>query len=170
MAVNAYLFIDTVEGPSTSRPKHIDILSFSWGVSQTAVYGACSSGMEAKAGRADFSNLTVMKVLDKTTPLLCDHCATGDILKKVYVLYDKPVADHQQAYFRIWIKDALITSVQLSGSNENPTESVSFAFQGVEVAYAPEKDDGTLDAAIRKGYDLELLKPNFAADDPLPTD
>jgi type VI secretion system secreted protein Hcp len=148
----------------------IDILSFSWGVSQTATYGAGASGKEAKAGRADFTNLSIMKVLDKTTPLLCDHCASGDIIKKVYLLYDKPVGDKQQAYFRIWVKDALITSVQLSGSNENPTESVSFAFQGVEYAYAPEKDDGSLDAAIRKGYDLELLKPTFAADDPLPTD
>ena len=169
MAVNAYLYVDGIEGPSTSNPKHIDVLSFSWGVSQTAVYGAGASGKEAKAGRADFSNLSVMKVLDKTSPLLCDHCASGDILKKVYILYDKPVGDKQQAYFRIWLKDALITSVQLSGSNENPTESVSFAFQGVEIAYSPEKDDGSLDAAIRKGYDLEKLTATFAAEDPLPT-
>jgi type VI secretion system secreted protein Hcp len=133
------------------------------------VYGAGASGKEAKAGRADFSNLSIMKVLDKTTPLLCDHCASGNILDKVYILYDKPVGDKQQAYFRIWIKDALITSVQLSGSNENPTESVSFAFQGVEIAYAPEKDDGSLDAAIRKGFNLETLTADFAADDPLPS-
>jgi type VI secretion system secreted protein Hcp len=164
MAVNAYLYIDGVEGPSSSKPGHIDVLSFSFGVSQTAVYGAGASGKEAKAGRADFSNLTIMKVLDKTTPLLFDHSASGNILKKVYLLYDKPVGDKQQDYFRIWIKDALITSVQLSGSNENPTESVSFAFQAEEIAYRPEKDDGTLDAALRKGYDLELLKADFAAE------
>ncbi|MBZ5727233.1 MAG: type VI secretion system tube protein Hcp [Acidobacteriia bacterium] len=163
MAVNAYLFVDGVEGPSTSKPKHIDVLSFSWGVSQTAVYGAGASGKEAKAGRADFTNLSIMKVLDKTTPLLADHCATGDILKQVYLLYDKPVGDKQQDYFRIYLKDALITSVQLSGSNENPTESVSFAFQGVEIAYRSEDDTGKLEAAIRKGYDLELLTANFAA-------
>jgi type VI secretion system secreted protein Hcp len=95
---------------------------------------------------------------------LCDHCATGDILKKVYVVYDKPVADKQEDYFRVFLKDALITSVQLSGSNENPTESVSFAFQAVEIAYKPEKDDGTLDAAVKKGYDLELMTADFAAD------
>jgi type VI secretion system secreted protein Hcp len=169
VAVNAYLFVDGVEGPSTSKPGHIDILSFSWGVSQTSTYGAGASGKEAKAGRADFSNLTIMKVLDKTSPLLSDHCASGDILKKVYILYDKPVGDKQSPYFRIWLKDALITSLQLSGSNENPTESVSFAFQAVEVAYAPEKDDGSLDAAVRKGYDLELLTASFAADDGLPS-
>src|ERR1700681_684535 len=169
MAVNAYLYVDGVEGPSTSRTGCIDVLSFSWGVSQTAVYGAGASGKEAKAGRADFANLSIMKVLDKTTPLLCDHSASGNILPKVYILYDKPVGDKQQTYFRIWVKDALITSVQLSGSNENPMESVSFAFQGVEIAYAPEKDDGSLDAAVRKGYDLEKLTADFAADDGLPT-
>jgi type VI secretion system secreted protein Hcp len=169
MAVNAYLFIDGISGPSTSRTDCIDTLSFSWGVSQTAVYGAGASGKEAKAGRADFSNLSIMKVLDKTTPLLCDHCATGNILDKVYILYDKPVGDKQQAYFRIFLKDALITSVQLSGSNENPTESVSFAFQGVEVGYNPEDDTGQLAGAICKGYDLEKLTADFAAADSFPT-
>jgi len=163
VAVNAYLYIDGVTGPSTSKPKCIDILSFSWGVSQTATYGTGASGKEAKAGRANFSDLSIMKVLDKTSPLLADHCASGDILKDVYILYDKPVGDKQQDYFRIYLKDALITSVQLSGSNENPTESVSFAFQQVEVAYRPEDDKGQLEAAIRKGYDLATLKADFAA-------
>jgi type VI secretion system secreted protein Hcp len=158
------LYVDGVEGPSTSKTGHIDVLSFSWGVSQTAVYGAGASGKEAKAGRADFSNLTIMKVLDKTTPLLCDHCASGDVLKKVYLLYDKPVGDKQADYFRVWIKDALVTSVQLSGSNENPSESISFAFQAVEIAYKPEKDDGSLDAAISKGYNLENLQADYAAE------
>jgi type VI secretion system secreted protein Hcp len=169
VAVNAYLYIEGIQGPSTSKPDHIDVLSFSWGVSQTATYGAGASGKEAKAGRADFSNLSVMKVLDKTTPFLCDHCASGDILKEVYILYDKPVGDKQDDYFRIYLKDALITSVQLSGSNENPTESVSFAFQAVEVAYRAEGDDGTLQGAVPKGYDLETLKPGFAASKALGT-
>jgi type VI secretion system secreted protein Hcp len=164
MAVSAHLFIDGISGPSTSMPNHIDVLSFSWGVNQTAVYGTGASGKESKAGRADFSNLTIMKVLDKTTPLLCDHCATGNILAKVYIVYTKPVGDKQDNYFRVWIKDALVTSVQLSGSSEQPVESVSFAYQGVEIAYKPEKDDGSLDAAIPKGYDLELLTADFAAD------
>jgi type VI secretion system secreted protein Hcp len=163
VAVNAYLYVDGVEGPSTSKENHIDILSFNWGVSQTSTYGAGASGKEAKAGRADFANLTIMKVLDKTTPYLVDHCASGDILDEVYILYDKPAGDQQDDYFRIYLKDALITHVQLSGTDANPTESISFAFQAVEIAYRPEKDDGSLDGAIPKGYDLESLQPGFAA-------
>jgi hypothetical protein len=55
--------------------------------------------------------------------------------------------------------------VQLSGSNENPTESVSFAFQGVEIGYKAENDDGTLAGAVVKGYDLEKLTADYAAAD-----
>jgi len=159
MAVNAYLIVDGIEGPSTSRAKAIDILSFSFGVSQTSVYGAGASGKEAKAGRADFSNLTYMQVLDKTYPLMFDHCASGDIIKKVELFYDKPVKDKQEDYFKIELTDVLITSVQISGSNENPVVSISLAFQKVAVAYAAEKDDGTLEAFLPKGYDLATLKP-----------
>jgi type VI secretion system secreted protein Hcp len=166
MAVNAYLLVDGVTGPSTSKTGYIDILSFSFGASNSSTYGVGASGLEAKAGRVNFSDLTIMKVLDKTSPILAQHCWSGDILKKVVLLYDKPVGDAQADYFRIYLEDGLITSVQNSGSNENPTESVSFAFQKVEVAYKAENDDGTLAGAVPKGFDLSTLKSDYAAPDP----
>jgi len=166
MAVNAYLLVDGVTGPSTSKTGYIDILSFSIGASNTATYGTGASGMEAKAGRADLSHLTIMKVLDKTSTTLFNHCCSGDILQKVIVLYDKPIGTSQADYYRVYLQDALITSVQHSGSNENPTESVSFAFQAIEIAYKAEKDDGTLDGAVAAGFNLETLKSDYAAPTP----
>jgi len=163
MAVNAYLIVDGITGPSTSKKGAIDILSFSIGASNTSTYGTGASGKEAKAGRADLANLTIMKVLDNTSTTLFSHCVSGDILKSVIVLYDKPVGDAQADYYRIYLQDAIITSVQESGSNENPTEAISFAYQAIEVAYKAEKDDGTLDGAIAKGFDLSTLKSNYAA-------
>lgn len=157
MAVNAYLTIDSIKGPSTSKKDAIDVLSFSFGTSQTATYGVGASGQESKAGRADFSNLSIMKVLDKTSPFLFEACVKATVLKKVVLVYDKPVQGTQQDYFKISLADAIVTSAQLSGSSENPTESVSFAFQSIEVAYAAEKDDGTLDSFVPKGFSLETL-------------
>jgi type VI secretion system secreted protein Hcp len=165
MAVNAYLYVDGVTGPSTSKTGYIDILSFSFGASNTSTYGVGASGLEAKAGRVNFTDLTIMKVLDKTSPILAQHCWSGDILSKVILLYDKPVGTEQADYFRIYLQDGLITSIQNSGSNENPTESVSFAFQKVEVAYKAENDDGTLAGAVPKGFDLSTLKSDYAAPD-----
>lgn len=167
MAVNAYLHIDGIEGPSGSRSGFIDIISYSWGVTQTQTYSAGASGQETKAGRADFANLIIKKVTDATTPFLTYNCAMGTILSNAYILYDKPVGDKQQDYFRIYLKDALITSVQMSAEKEDTSETISFAFQAVEIAYKPEKDDGSLDAAISKGFNLATLMPDYAADKPM---
>ncbi|MBK5291563.1 MAG: type VI secretion system tube protein Hcp [Acidobacteriia bacterium] len=157
MAVNAYLMIADRPGPSGSKDKAIDVLSFSFGASMTAHYGAGSSGKESRAGRADVSNLTIMKVLDKTSPLLFDDCVTGNILDKVELIYDKPMGDKQEDYFKVLMEDVLITSIQLSGSSENPTESVSFAFEKVKVSYNPETDEGKLTGFIDKGWDTSKL-------------
>jgi type VI secretion system secreted protein Hcp len=159
MAVNAYLVIDGTPGPSTSKTDAIDILSYTWGASQTSVYGSGASGLEARAGRANLWDLTITKVLDQTSPLLFAHCVTGDILPKVDLFYDKPVGDSQADYFNIELTDALITSVQHSGSSENPVESVSFAYQKIVVAYNAEGDDGTLQGFVPKGFDTSKLSP-----------
>ena len=159
MAVNAYLIIEDRPGPSRSREEAIDILSFSFGASNTATYGAGSSGSESRAGRADIGNVSVMKVTDKTTPLLFDDCVTGNVLPKVELFYDKPMGDQQEDYFKILMEDAIITSYQVSGSSENPTESLTFAFEKIKVSYNPESDEGNLEGFIDKGYDCAELKP-----------
>jgi type VI secretion system secreted protein Hcp len=158
MAVNAYLKIDGRPGPSTSKQDYIDVLSYSFGATQTHVIGPGSSGGAARAGRADVSNLTITKVLDKTSPLLFDDCTTGNYLATVDLIYDKPMGDQQEDYFKIHLENALITSIQQSGSDENPTESISFAFEKVKMSYNPE-EGGKLKGFIDKGFDVLKLKP-----------
>jgi type VI secretion system secreted protein Hcp len=158
MAVNAYLMIDGRPGPSTSKQNAIDILSFSFGASQTAVIGVGSSGGEARAGRANLADISIMKVVDKVSPLLFDDCVTGNYLKTVDIIYDKPMGDDQQDYYKIHMENALITSIQHSGSNENPMESISFAYSKVKLSYNPE-EGGSLKGFIDKGFDVLTLKP-----------
>ena len=158
MAVNAYLVIDGRPGPSTSLKDAIDILSFSFGATQTSVIGHGSSGGEARAGRANLQDVTIMKVVDKTTPLLFDDCVTGNYLKKVDIIYDKPMGDSQEPYYKIHLEDALITSIQNSGSSENPVESISFAYSKIKISYNPE-EGGSLKGFIDKGFDVLKLKP-----------
>jgi type VI secretion system secreted protein Hcp len=157
MAVNAYCLIKGVPGPSTSLSDAIDILSFSFGASNSAVFGPGASGGESRAGRADVSQVSIMKVLDKTSPTIFGNCVTGDYIDSVDVQYFKPMGNKQDVYFKIHMEKVVITSVQLSGSNENPTESVSFAFAKVKVSYNPEKD-GKLQGFVDKGFDVEKLE------------
>jgi type VI secretion system secreted protein Hcp len=155
MAVNAYLIIQGVDGESTSRKNAIDIYSFSFGGSLPTSFN--QAGGESRAGRADFSDVSVMKAVDKTSPLLFQNCISGDFLKKVEIVYDKPMGDKQEDYFKIEMEDAVITSIQLSGSSENPTESLSFAFKKIKVSYNPEVDKN-LKGFVNKGFDVQTLK------------
>lgn len=157
MAVNAYLKVDGRPGASTSRQDHIDVLSFSFGAAMQHVIGPGSAGGEARVGRADIHNLTVMKAMDKVSPLLFDDLVTGNILKTVDLIYDKPMGDAQEDYIKYHMENALITSIQHSGSNENPSESVSFAFEKIKVSYNPE-EGGKLKGFIDKGFDVMKLK------------
>jgi len=156
MAVNAYLVLEGIDGPSKSKKKAIDIMSFSFGTSNSAMISQASGG-EMQAGKANFQDLSVMKVLDKTTPDLWAHCVKATFVKKVEIFYDKEIAEKPEDYFKIELADALITSIQLSGSNEHPMESVSFTYSKVKVSYNPE-DDGKLAGFIDRGFDVQTLE------------
>ncbi|MDX2150502.1 MAG: type VI secretion system tube protein Hcp [Bryobacteraceae bacterium] len=159
MAVNAYMIIEGRPGPSTSKTNATDILSFSFGVSNQATYGAGSSGSESRAGRANINDLTFMCVADKNLPLYFDDCATGNNLEKATLYYDKPMGDAQEDYFKIEMEDVVLTAVNMSGSSENPVVSISMAFEKVKVCYNPESDEGKLQGFIEKGFNLATLKP-----------
>ena len=77
MAVDVFLKLGDVKGESKDS-KHegeIDVLSWSWGISQT---GLGSMGGGSGAGKANFSDLNFMHALDKASPVLMMKCATGD--------------------------------------------------------------------------------------------
>ena len=154
MAVNAYLIIEGIEGQSTSRKKAIDIYSFQFGASLPTSFSQ-STG-ESRAGRADFGDVTVSKAVDKTSPILFQHCVSGNFFNKVEIVYDKPMGTKQEDYFKIEMQDAVISSISLAGGNENPTESLSFAFKKIKVSYNPEKDK-KLEGFVDKGFDVQTL-------------
>jgi type VI secretion system secreted protein Hcp len=158
MAVNAYLKIDGREGDSSSKKGCIDVLSFSFGGSMEHVIGHRSGGGEARVGRATIQPLTVMMAVNKTTPPLFDDCVTGNVLKTVDLTYDKPMGDQQEEYFAIHLENALITTIQDSGSDENPMQSISFAMEKYKVGYNPE-EGGKLKGWVWKGWDLMTMKP-----------
>jgi len=99
-----------------------------------------------------------MKVVDKVSPLLFDDCVTGNILKTVDIIYDKPMGDSQEDFYKIHMENALITSIQHAGASENPTEQISFAYAKIKVSYNPE-EKGALQGFIDKGFDVLTVKP-----------
>jgi type VI secretion system secreted protein Hcp len=136
---NSYLLIEGVVGTSTVVEKAIEIYSFSWGCTNAGA-SAKASG-ESRAGRPDFSELNIMKNVDPTSVELLRHCVTCDAFPKATLGYMKQINDANQEYFHIILKQVYISSIQVSGGSENPSESVSISYEEIEFGYNPEKED-----------------------------
>jgi len=155
MAYDAFLKIEGVEGEST-RDGHegeIEILSFSWGVSNPTTIGV-SSG--AGAGRASLSSFNVMKKSDKASPKLFQNCCNGAHFPKATVVLRAAGGENSLEYLKYEFEQVFVESVQWSGSqggDDRPTESLSLAFGKVEVTYTPQADTGDPGAPVVAMWD-----------------
>jgi type VI secretion system secreted protein Hcp len=158
MASDIFAKIGDIKGESLDD-KHkgeIEILSFSWGVTNPAHIGGTGGG--AGAGKATFHDLAFTHGVDKASPVLLKACATGEHIKDATITHRK-AGKGQQEFLVIKMNDVIITSVQLSdASGGSASESVSMTFAKVDLEYKPQKADGSLDAGIHFKYDLKAQK------------
>jgi type VI secretion system secreted protein Hcp len=157
MATDIFLKIPEIKGESKDarHPDEIEILSWSWGLAQIGGGVAVATG--AATGKVQLSDLNFMHTFDKASPMLMQYCATGKHLKEATLTIRK-AGEGQQEYLIIKMNEVTISSVQDSGSEETPMESVSLHFARVDLEYKPQKDDGSLDAGMHFKYDLKANK------------
>jgi type VI secretion system secreted protein Hcp len=159
MAVDYFLKIKGIEGESKDH-KHaneIDLLSFSWGETQTGTHAGGGGGGGGKVSMQDFH--FVMKT-NKASPKLLLACATGDHIKDATLTCRKAGKD-QQEFLKYTFTDLLVSSYQTGGSSsgdEIPMDSISLNYSKVEYEYREQQADGTLMGPVKAGYDLKLMK------------
>ena len=149
--------IGDIKGESldAKHKEEIEVLSFSWGVTNA---GSAAPGGGAGAGRATFQDLSIVHNIDKATPKLLEACATGIHLKDATITHRK-AGKGQQEYLIVKMNDVIITAVTHGGPAGQPApETVSLAFAKIDLEYKPQRPDGTLDAGIHFKYDLKANK------------
>jgi type VI secretion system secreted protein Hcp len=156
MAADIFAKIGDIKGESLDD-KHkdeIEVLSFSWGVANTANIGGGGAG----AGKATFHDLSFTHAIDKASPQLLTACAKGVHLKEATITHRK-AGKGQQEYLIIKMNDIIVTSVSLGESSGGTTsENVSLAFSKVDLEYKPQKADGSLEAGIHFKFDIKANK------------
>lgn len=153
------LVIKGVEGETADDKfkgdKGIDIESFSWGISNS---GSASAVGGAGSGKASFSDLSLMKKVDKSSPKLAYSAANGSHFEEA-VLHVRKQGEGQQEYYTVTLTDLLVTSFQASaGGGPEIHESFSLNYAKIKFDYKPQKPDGSLDSAVNFGYDLKAGK------------
>ncbi|MBM6400602.1 Hcp family type VI secretion system effector [Phycicoccus sonneratiae] len=149
--------IGTIKGESQDarHRDEIDVLAWSWGVSQTAAAG---HGGGAGSGKATFQDFVLTHHIDRASPLLLKACATGQHVKDATVTVRRP-GGGQQEYLVITLGDVLVSGVSMGVSEDGSThETVILSFARVDLEYRPQKPNGSLGTGVRFTHDLRTGK------------
>ncbi len=160
MAADNYLQIKDIAGESTDD-KHkdwIEILSYNWGVSQMASAASQSSTTSAAGQRADFQDLSIVKIVDKASPLIFKACANGSPIKEVKIELCR-AGGEKQKYMEFIMTDVIISSASIGGGGGGEaTESITFNYGKLKINYIPLGRDGKPAGNVPFGWDLQANK------------
>lgn len=154
MAVDMFLKIPGVDGESKDKTHGgaIDILAWSWGMSQSGTFHTGSGG---GAGKVNVQDLSITKYVDKSSKNLIENCSNGKAFSEANVIVRK-AGENPLEYIKIKMEQVMVTAVSTGGSGgeEKLTENVVLNFAKVSYTYTPQKPDGTGDAAMEYTYDI----------------
>jgi type VI secretion system secreted protein Hcp len=160
MATDFYLKIDGIQGEATDEKHKNEIEIESWHMSATNL-GSSGKNSGAGTGKADFSDFTVSKFTDKSTPKLLNAVGSGLHIPKIVLVCRKAGGKGGQVeHLTVEMDGVFVSGYAVSASDEHsvPRESVVFNYTKVTYSYAPQKADGSLEGKIVAGYDRALNK------------
>jgi|GEM_PF-784955 type VI secretion system secreted protein Hcp len=138
-----FLKMDGIKGESLKEghKDEIDVLSFSWGVSQTGTMAHGGGGGEGKATFHDFNFTTKVS---KASPTLFLDCASGLHIKQAVVVgetssdVDRGANQFANQFFKYTFTDVIISSYQDAGSESRDVmDSAALSYGSVKVEATP---------------------------------
>ena len=158
MAVDLFIKIDGIEGECQKKghEKEIDVLSFSFGAVQHGSFHTGGAG--GGSGKAEISDISIVKNVDKASPKLFSACAAGTHIKEV-LIYSQKAGDDKNplVYYKIKMEDVIVSSVQNQGSSagDSIVESVVFNTAKLTFDYQPQsKTGGKEGGVVTASYDI----------------
>ena len=154
MAVDMFLKVEGIEGESKDKAhgKEIDVLAWSWGMSQS---GTGHVGGGGGAGKVNVQDISLTKYIDKSSPDLMLACCNGKHFGEAKLTVRK-AGENPLEYLIITMTDVLISSVSTGGSGgeDRLTENVTLNFAKVKVEYTEQTSKGGAGAKPKMGWDI----------------
>jgi len=155
MANNVHIKIDGIEGESADakHKKTIDVLAWSWGMSQSGTFHTGSGGGH---GKASVQDLSFTKHVDSASTKLQHACVMGDHIAKCVLTVTKAGGKDPLDFLVITFEQVLVSSVSLGGSGgeESFTENVSLNFAKFKTEYFTQDEKGVGKAAGNATYNI----------------
>ena len=159
----AYLKLDGVTGESqdANHPAWIEVLAYSFGVSP----GSTGSGSGGGASNVSFGDLQIIKVLDKSSPILFQDNASAKYIRSGTLELVRPDG---QVFMDYKLSNVFVTSVQDLGSgNDRATdEQVTLRFSKIEWDYTPYDVTGQAGTTVTASWDRLTNQPSLPGTSP----
>lgn len=156
MAMDMFLKItgSDVKGES-SDDKHkeeIDVLAWSWGMSQSGSFHIGSGG---GSGKVNVQDLSFTKYIDKSSPVLMGACASGEHYDKATLVVRK-AGKKPLEYLTIEMDKVMVTSLSTGGSGgeDRLTENVTLNFAKYKIIYKGQDAKGGPLGDVISSYDI----------------
>lgn len=158
-----FLKIDTIKGES-SDSKHkdeIDLLSWSWGVSTSAPVVGGGGG---SASRPVFAPFSWEQGLDSSFVPLFLGVANGKNFKSALLTVRSSGGKTPSEFFKMTLSDVQIISLESQGFGDGIEVNAAMSYSKIEMAYRPQKADGSLGTEIKGEWNLKENKASFSGD------
>ena len=156
MAMDQFMELKGIEGETDDKvygpKKAIDVLAWSWGMSQS---GSFHVGGGGGAGKANFQDLSFTKYVDNSSPTLMQMLATGDHIVDGTLTVRK-AGKTPLEYIKVKMKKIMVTSLSTGGSGgeDKLTENVTLNFAEVEFDYTNQLPTGGAGTMVPFKFDI----------------
>jgi type VI secretion system secreted protein Hcp len=154
MAADMFIKIDDIKGEAVdgTHNDEIQVLSWSWGMSQS---GTTHAGPGGGSGKVNVQDLSFTKHVDTATPNLLKFCCSGKHFKQALLTVRK-AGDKPVEYLKIKMMDLIVSNVSTGGSGgeDRLTENVTLNFAQVQVDYTGQKKDGSAGSTITSTWHI----------------
>lgn len=155
MALDTFIKIGSLKGESVVKgfEDQIQVLAWSWGMSQS---GTTHVGQGGGAGKVNVQDLSFTHYVDSATPNLVKACCTGEHFDSA-VLTMRKAGGTALEYVTLTLTEVIITSVSHGGSagEDLLTENVALNFAKFKFSYQPQDAKGAKKGgAVEASYDI----------------
>lgn len=135
-----------------------EVEDYSFDIEQTLNIGSQSSG--AGAGKVSFNPFSITRKIDCSSPMLFDMACAGSAFKLVQLFLRKSTGDGVQSggaqagytFLRFDFKLVAVKTISWAHDEESPKETTTFEYGGLQIHYAQQNADGTMQAEKVGGW------------------
>lgn len=155
MAVDMFIKLAGIKGEAQDdkHKEEIDVLAWSFGVSNS---GSTHMGRGSGSGKASFQDVSFTKYIDKSSPILFQHCANGKHIADATLVCRAAGGDNPVEYLTVTMKDMIVSSVSIGGSGgeDRLTENVTINFGAFKYKYIEQTEKGGEGAKPEMQWDI----------------